>query len=71
MNGFTILLRSCAIERALACTSAASLALRRMRTVKIFAGRQVRQWEAMLHGSQAGVSMARHARSIAVDTNPL
>jgi len=39
--------------------------------VKIFAGRQVRQREAMLYGNKTGVTMARHARSIAVKTNPL
>ena len=71
MNSFTILPGSCAIDWALACAGAASLARKWTCTVKIFTGRQVRQREAMLYGNQAGVSVARHARSIAVDTNPL
>ena len=72
MNRFTmIFVRTLPDRSVLASTSAASLAMRWTCTVKVFAGRQIRQREAVLYGNKAGITMARHARSIAVETNPL
>jgi hypothetical protein len=42
-----------------------------MHRENVFGGRPVRQLEAMLYGNEAGLSVARHAPSIAVNTNPL
>ena len=72
VDGFTMILPgSYAGRSALASASVASLGAEMDVHRERFCWRPVRQREAMLYKNEAGITVARHAQSFAVEANPL